>query len=78
MHSHGHQYKCTDLVIEKPGRLEFLVIPQNGSEPQKVDIFNFQDTAGVIMGMCNTDESIKGFVRSCFEYAVIKRNGLFI
>jgi hypothetical protein len=29
-------------------------------------------TAGVALGMYNTEESIKGFASSCFEYALQK------
>ncbi|GFU62688.1 isocitrate dehydrogenase, mitochondrial [Nephila pilipes] len=77
-HAHGDQYKCTDLVIEKPGRVEFLYTPNDGSEPSRIEVFNFQETSGVIMGMYNTDESIKGFARSCLEYAVMKKWPLYL
>ncbi|GIY19824.1 isocitrate dehydrogenase, mitochondrial [Caerostris extrusa] len=77
-HAHGDQYKCTDMVIGKPGRVEFVYTPHDGSEPRKVEVFNFQETGGVIMGMYNTDESIKGFARSCFEYAVMKKWPLYL
>merc|ERR1719163_2161535 len=32
-HAFGDQYRSTDLVIDKPGRLEMHFIPKDGSEP---------------------------------------------
>ena len=43
----------------------------------RYEIFNF-DGAGVGMGMYNTDESITGFARSCFEYALEKKWPLYL
>jgi isocitrate dehydrogenase len=34
--------------------------------------------AGVAMGMFNVDESIAGFGRSCFEYALEKKWPLYL
>ncbi|XP_035214579.1 isocitrate dehydrogenase [NADP], mitochondrial-like [Stegodyphus dumicola] len=77
-HAHGDQYKCTDLVIEKPGRVEILYTPHDGSGAKKVEVFNFQESGGVTMGMYNTDDSIKGFAKSCFEYATMKKWPLYL
>jgi isocitrate dehydrogenase len=41
------------------------------------EIFTFEG-AGVAMGMYNTDESIQGFARSCFEYALEKKWPLYL
>ncbi|KAG8188186.1 hypothetical protein JTE90_019464 [Oedothorax gibbosus] len=78
-HAHGDQYKCTDMVVELPGKVELLYTPHGANaETQRVEVFNFQETGGVAMGMYNTDESIKGFARSCFEYAIAKKWPLYL
>lgn len=66
------QYKCTDVVCEKPGKVELLYSPHDGSPPQKFEVFNFQETGGVTMGMYNTDEVsfAFNFCRSMYNKAL--------
>jgi len=45
-------------------------VPSDGSEVYETEIATFPETGGVGMGMFNTDDSITGFARSCFEYAL--------
>ena len=58
-HAFGDQYRATDMVIDRPGKLTMTFTPEDGSEPITHDIFTFPD-AGVAMGMYNLDESIRG------------------
>ena len=44
------------MVAEKPGKVELVYTPHDGSTPQKFEVFNFQGTGGVTLGMYNTDE----------------------
>lgn len=44
--------------------------PHDGSGPQKFEVFNFQETGGVIMGMYNTDEVC--FILCIAYLAIIK------
>merc|ERR1719327_1163167 len=46
--------------------------PEDGSEATEMKVFNFKEP-GVLMGMYNTDESIRGFAHSCFAYALNKK-----
>jgi isocitrate dehydrogenase len=71
-HAFGDQYRATDLVVDKPGKFEIVFTPADGSEKQSYEVFQFPGS-GVMMGMYNTDESIYGFARESFEYA-LKRN----
>jgi len=71
-HAFGDQYRATDMVLDRPGKLEMTFTPSDGSEPQKFDIYEFKG-AGVAMGMYNTEESIKGFANSCFQYALARK-----
>jgi len=70
-HAFGDQYKATDMKIPGPGRLSMVYEPEDGGEPQEWEVFNFP-SSGVAMGMYNLDESIEGFARSCFNYALMK------
>jgi isocitrate dehydrogenase len=44
--------------------------PKNGGEGKSWDVCEFPKDGGVGMGMYNTDESIIGFAKCCFEYAL--------
>ena len=71
-HAFGDQYRATDHVVDRPGKFEMTFTPADGSEKQSFEVFNFPG-GGVMMGMYNTDESIRGFAHESFKYA-LKRN----
>ena len=68
-HAFGDQYKATDFKVPGPGRLTMTFAPADGGEPVEYEVFDFP-SSGVAMGMYNLDESIEGFARSCFNYAL--------
>jgi isocitrate dehydrogenase len=70
-HAFGDQYRATDVRIEGKGKLTMTFTPADGSAPKVWDVYDFQG-GGVAMGMYNTDESIRGFAHSCFNYALMK------
>ncbi len=70
-HAFGDQYKATDMKIPGAGKLTMKYEPEDGSEPQEWEIFNFP-SSGVAMGMYNLDESIEGFARSSFNYGLAR------
>lgn len=76
-HAHGDQYKATDMVCPKPGKVELVYTPEGG-QPERLEIFTFKNTGGISMAMYNTDESIKGFAHSCFQYALQKKWPLYL
>ncbi|CAH8449758.1 unnamed protein product [Dicrocoelium dendriticum] len=77
-HAHGDQYKASDMVIKEPGTLELVFTPQDGTrEPERIKVFQFTG-GGVGLSMYNTDESIRGFAYSCFEYALNKKWPLYL
>ncbi len=76
-HAYGDQYRATDAVITKKGKLEMKFTPEDGSEPQSWEVFKFEG-GGVAMSMYNTDESITGFAHSCFNQALNKKWPLFL
>ncbi|MCC5916342.1 MAG: isocitrate dehydrogenase (NADP(+)) [Cryomorphaceae bacterium] len=76
-HAFGDQYRATDTVIEGKGKLTMTFTPEDGSEPQVFNVYDFEG-GGVALSMYNTDESIFGFARSCFNMALQKRWPLYL
>jgi isocitrate dehydrogenase len=76
-HAFGDQYKATDVVIKGKGKLTMTFVPDDGSAPQVHEVYHFKGD-GVAMGMYNTDESIRGFAKSCFNMALTKKWPLYL
>lgn len=76
-HAFGDQYRATDFVVKKKGKFTITFTPEDGSEPEVFDVYDF-DGGGVAMGMYNTDESIYGFAHSCFNQAINKKWPLYM
>jgi len=51
--------------------------PADGSQPQTFEVYDFKGD-GVALSMYNTDESIRGFARSCFNMALSKKWPLYL
>ncbi len=75
-HAFGDQYKATDMKIPGPGVLKLVYTPRGGT-PQEWEVFDFP-SAGVALGMYNLDESIEGFARSSFNYALLRNEPLYM
>ncbi|KAG6830395.1 hypothetical protein H0H87_008282 [Tephrocybe sp. NHM501043] len=92
-HAFGDQYRSTDFVAPKPGKLQLVYTPTDGSAPTTMDVYDFKGK-GVAMSMYNTDEvgyslciaalwtkssqSITGFAHSSFKMALAKKMPLFM
>ena len=76
-HAFGDQYRATDTVIKGKGKLTMTFTPADGSQPQVFEVYDFKGD-GVALCMYNTDESIRGFARSCFNMALIKKWPLYL
>lgn len=76
-HAFGDQYRATDTVIKGKGKLTMTFTPEGGGEPQVFEVFNFKGD-GVAMTMYNTEESIRGFARACFNQAIMKKWPLYL
>ena len=76
-HAFGDQYRATDAVIKGKGKLTMTFTPEDGGEPQSWEVYNFKGD-GVALSMYNTDESIAGFARSCFNLALQKNWPLYL
>lgn len=76
-HAHADQYKATDVVTKGKGKLTMTFTPEGGGEAQTWNVYDFQGD-GIAMSMYNTDESIYGFARSCFNTALQKGWPLYL
>ncbi len=76
-HAFGDQYRATDFVTKGKGKLTLTYTPEDGSAPQTFEVYNFKGD-GVALAMYNTDESIRGFARSCFNQALMKKWPLYL
>jgi isocitrate dehydrogenase len=76
-HAFGDQYRATDIVTQGKGKLTITFTPEGGGAPQTHEVFNFKGD-GVALAMYNTNESIKGFARSCFAMALLKKWPLYL
>ncbi len=76
-HAFGDQYRATDIVVKGKGKLTLTFTPDDGSAPQVHEVYQFKGP-GVGLAMYNTDESIRGFAKSCFNVALAKKWPLYL
>lgn len=75
-HAFGDQYRATDFVTKGKGKLTIKFEGEDGTVIEH-EVFNFKSD-GVALAMYNTDESIKGFARACFNQALMKGWPLYL
>ena len=74
-HAYGDVYKNTEMQVKGGGKAELVWTDKNGKETRQL-IHEFTDD-GIIQGMHNRDNSIAGFARSCFNYALDRKQDLW-
>ena len=75
-HAYGDVYRNVEMRIPGPGKVELVYTPADGGDVQRVTVHDF-DGAGVVQGTHNLDDSISSFARSCFEYALARKEDLW-
>jgi isocitrate dehydrogenase len=75
-HAFGDQYRATDFVVPGKGKLTIKFEGEDGKVIEH-EVFQFKG-GGVAMAMYNTEESIKGFARSCMNMALVKGWPLYL
>lgn len=75
-HAFGDQYRATDFVTKGKGKLTIKFEGEDGTL-QEFEVHNFKGD-GVAMAMYNTDDSIMGFARACFNQALSKKWPLYL
>jgi isocitrate dehydrogenase len=74
-HAFGDQYRATDFVVKGKGKLTIKFEGENG-EVIEHEVYHFKGD-GVALAMYNTEESIRGFARACFNMALTKKWPLY-
>ncbi len=75
-HAFGDQYRATDFVTKGKGKLTVKFEGEDGTT-QEYEVYNYKGD-GVALTMYNTDESIYGFARACFNQALAKKWPLYL
>ena len=68
-HAYGDVYKNVEMKCPKGSKAELVLTDENGNVSRE-QIFDFKDTAGIIQGLHNREDSIGSFARACFNYAL--------
>ena len=74
-HAYGDVYKNVEYRVPCAGTAELVFRDAEGNETRQV-IHEFKGP-GVIQGLHNLDQSIEGFARSCFAYALDQKMDLW-
>jgi len=69
-HAFGDQYRATDFVVPGKGKLTVKFEGEDGKVIEH-EVYQYKG-GGVALAMYNTDESIRGFARSCMNMALQK------
>ncbi|MGN0361369.1 MAG: NADP-dependent isocitrate dehydrogenase [Bilifractor sp.] len=75
-HAYGDVYRNVEMRVPKAGRVELVYTSEDGTITQKELVHQF-DGPGVVQGTHNLDQSITSFARSCFEFALSRKEDLW-
>jgi isocitrate dehydrogenase len=76
-HGFGDQYKATEIRYDRPGTIKLSFVPEDGGAPIEKEVYKAPG-GGVTMAMFNLDESIRGFARACFNYALGRKYPVYL
>ncbi|MFZ1362839.1 MAG: NADP-dependent isocitrate dehydrogenase [Candidatus Nanopelagicales bacterium] len=76
-HAFGDQYRATNTLIKGKGKLTMNFVPEDGSEPIELDVFDFPGD-GVAMAMYNLDDSIRDFARASMNYGLSRNYPVYL
>lgn len=68
-HAYGDVYKNTEMKVAQGSKAELVVTDAEGKETRQL-IYNFEDSDGIVQGLHNKTNSIRGFARACFNYGL--------
>ncbi|MGN0380040.1 MAG: NADP-dependent isocitrate dehydrogenase [Butyrivibrio sp.] len=74
-HAYGDVYKNVEIKVPGAGKAELVFTGEDGTEVRET-IHEFKGP-GVVQGQHNLDKSIASFARSCFNYALDKKEDLW-
>ncbi len=67
-HAYGDLYRCVEMVVDKPGKVELVYTPEGGPESRLL-VHQFKGP-GIAMGIHNLEKSVRSFAKSCINYAL--------
>src|SRR5471030_1185996 len=76
-HGFGDQYKASEIKFDGPGTVKMTFTPKGGGAVIEREVFQ-SPGAGIAMAMYNLDDSIKGFARACFNYALNRKYPVYL
>ena len=76
-HGFGDQYRASEIKFDGPGTVKLVFTPKDGGAAIEREVFQ-APAAGVTMAMYNLDESIRGFARACFNYALNRNYPVYL
>ncbi|OGW49265.1 MAG: isocitrate dehydrogenase [Nitrospirae bacterium GWC2_57_9] len=68
-HAYGDIYRSVEYKVPGAGKAELVFTPSAGGEKVSLVIQDFKGP-GVLMGIHNTEKSIRSFARACINYAL--------
>jgi len=71
-HAYGDVYKAAELRVPGPGTVELVFTGSGEGTVTKIKVADMPGP-GIVQGMHNLDDSIRGFARACFLYALDER-----
>ena len=74
-HAYGDVYRATEMKIPGPGKVELVYTKPDGTEERAL-VHEF-DGPGVVQGQHNLLSSIESFAKSCFTFALEKKQDLW-
>ena len=76
-HAYGDVYKDSEMKVKGPGKAEIVFTDAEGNE-QRQNVFDFKEgESGVFKGEYNVLSSIESFARSCFMFALDRKEDLW-
>jgi len=77
-HAYGDIYRAAETKIPGAGKATLTWTPAGGGEPITLEVTNFPEGGGVLLGMHNTRKSIEGFARACFNYGLARNYPVYL
>lgn len=75
-HAYGDIYKNTESKVKKGSKAELVITDPDGNE-KRLLIHDFKDSDGIVQGVHNIDSSIASFARSCFNFALERKETIW-
>ncbi|MBV9734897.1 MAG: NADP-dependent isocitrate dehydrogenase, partial [Acidisphaera sp.] len=76
-HAYGDIYRASEMRIPGAGTVTLSFQPEGGGAPEVLEVHAFKGP-GIAMGMHNTRQSIEGFARATFNYALARKYPVYL